>query len=153
MSWFTPAEHTSEHGLSLDELVSKLKNSIQEVDKDFVARLLSDEEESSIIGDVLRNFGSKTRDKALERLGFTSWCNFGFYDADFGWEKPMWVSPIGLTSTYVVTNMIILVDTRFNSKMDEKKMRHLELFTELLTYATLDPSPLVMGFKRSNSKL
>ncbi|KAL1366927.1 hypothetical protein AAHE18_02G013700 [Arachis hypogaea] len=154
--WFTTSEHmkhTSEHGLSLDELVSKLKNSIQEVDKDFVARLLSDEEESSIIGDVLRNFGSKTRDKALERLGFTSWCNFGFYDADFGWEKPMWVSPIGLTSTYVVTNMIILVDTRFNSKMDEKKMRHLELFTELLTYATLDPSPLVMGFKRSNSKL
>ncbi|KAL4393011.1 hypothetical protein HN51_046161 [Arachis hypogaea] len=85
--------------------------------------------------------------------------NFGFYDADFGWKKPMWVSPIGLTSTYVFTNMIILVDTRFKDgikawvSMDEKKMKHLELFTELLSYATLDQSPLVMGSTRSNSRL
>ncbi|RYR75248.1 hypothetical protein Ahy_A02g009914 [Arachis hypogaea] len=37
--------------------------------------------------------------------------------------------------------------------MDEKKMKHLELFTELLSYATLDQSPFVMGSTRSNSRL
>ncbi|XP_025644703.1 epi-neemfruitin B 7-O-acetyltransferse L7AT isoform X2 [Arachis hypogaea] len=153
--WYTLADHMDEHELSLDELVSKLKNSIEFVDKDFVAILQSDEG-SSIMENSLRIFDSKIKDEELEALSFTSWCNFGLYDADFGWGKPMWVSNIGLKSTYVFMNMITLVDTKFKDgieawvTLDEMKMKHLELFTELLNYATLDPSPLAMS---NNSRL
>ncbi|KAL1329009.1 epi-neemfruitin B 7-O-acetyltransferse L7AT-like [Arachis hypogaea] len=152
--WFTLADHMDEHELSLDELVSKLKNSIELVDKDFVAILQSDEG-SSIMENGLRILDSKIKDEELEAFSFSSWCNFGYYDADFGWGKPMWVSNIGLKSTYVFLNMIFLVDTKFKDgieawvTLDEMKMKHLELFTELLNYATLDPSPLTM----SNSRL
>ncbi|MED6173394.1 hypothetical protein PIB30_058877 [Stylosanthes scabra] len=80
--WFSIAKHMDEHESSLDELVSKLKKSIQQVDKHLDARFQSDHEEgSSIIEDGLRNRLSKTRVEALERLALNSWCNFEFYDA------------------------------------------------------------------------
>ncbi|KAL1313015.1 hypothetical protein AAHE18_16G081100 [Arachis hypogaea] len=161
--WLTPLEHMSnskDDELRLDELVSKLKKSIEQVDKDLVARLQSDEEGSSIIENALRKISGETwsnnkGDEALERLGITSWCNFGVYDFDFGWGKPMWVSTIGFESNSVLMNMLILIDTKFKDgieawvTLDEEKMKHLVSNTELLTYATLDPSPLAV----SNSRL
>ncbi|XP_016184928.1 vinorine synthase-like [Arachis ipaensis] len=151
--WLATSEHTSEHELNLNELVNKVKKSIEEVDKDFVARLQSEEEGSSIMENALRKISGETwsdnkGDKALEILAISSWCNFGFYDADFGWGKPMWVSSIGIESISVLTNMLILVDTKFKDgieawiTLDEEKMKLLMSSTELLTYATLDPSPL-----------
>ncbi|MED6215908.1 hypothetical protein PIB30_002596 [Stylosanthes scabra] len=127
--WITPIEHLSGHELNLNELVTKLRDSIQQVDKDFVARLQSEEEGISIMeGALTRNMG-----EALETLGFTSWCKSGFYDVDFGWGKPIFKDGI---EAWVI--------------LDEKKMNLLMSSTELLTYATLDPSPLAMA---SNSRL
>ncbi|XP_015947844.1 stemmadenine O-acetyltransferase-like [Arachis duranensis] len=151
--WFTTSEHMSEHEVSLDELVSKLKKSVEEVDKDFVARLQSEEEGSLIMENALRKISGETwsinkGEEALESLAFNSWINFAGYDADFGWGKPIWGSSVGKEGNLVLANKIILIDT--NSKdgieawvtLDEEKMKHLVSSTELLTYATLDPSPL-----------
>ncbi|KAL1329011.1 hypothetical protein HN51_046167 [Arachis hypogaea] len=152
--WFTTSEHMSEHEVSLDELVSKLKKSVEEVDKDFIARLQSEKEGSSIMENALRRISGETwsnnkGDEALlESLAFNSWINFGGYDADFGWGKPRWASSVGKEGNLLLLNKIILVDT--NSKdgieawvtLEEEKMKHLVSSTELLTYATLDPSPL-----------
>lgn len=38
----------------------------------------------------------------------TSWCRFSFYEANFGWGKPSWVS----TPSAQVKNVIILLDTK-----------------------------------------
>ncbi|MED6215902.1 hypothetical protein PIB30_002590 [Stylosanthes scabra] len=157
--WFCTSEHTGEHELSLDKLVSKLKNSIQQVDKDLVARFRRYEDASSIVEDDVRNLCSKTQGEAFETLGFSSWYNFGVYDSDFGWGKPIWGSPIGLRNTLVCMNTIILIQTRFRDgieawvTLEEEKMKHFESCSDLLTYATLDPSPLTMGSTGSNSKL
>ncbi|XP_020970306.1 vinorine synthase-like isoform X2 [Arachis ipaensis] len=157
--WLTTLEHmSSEHELSLDELVSKLKKSNEEIDKDFVARLQSEEEGSSIMENALRRISGETwsnnnegDDEALETLWFNSWCNFEGYDADFGWGKPMWLSSVGVKDNSMLANKIILVDTKFKdgieawTTLDEEKMKHLVSSTELLTYATVDPSPLAVA--------
>ncbi|KAL1329008.1 epi-neemfruitin B 7-O-acetyltransferse L7AT-like [Arachis hypogaea] len=159
--WLTISEHKSEHELNLNELVSKVKKSMEEIDKDFVASLQSEEEWSSIIENALRKLSGETwannnkGDEALEGLSINSWCNFGLYDADFGWGKPMWVSSVGIQGNSVLADKVILVDTKFKDgieawvTLDEDKMKYLVSSTELLAYATLDPSPLAV----SNSKL
>lgn len=54
----------------------------------------------------------------LDNTCFSSWCNFGLYDVDFGWGKPMWVSCVGATlqtmlhSPCTCMNTVILTDTR-----------------------------------------
>ncbi|MED6153187.1 hypothetical protein PIB30_099278 [Stylosanthes scabra] len=149
--WLASAKHMAEHELDLAELVTKLNNSIQEVDKDFVARLQS-EEESSIMEDSVEKIREAWFNKGeeFEQYLFSSWCNFGHHDSDdFGWGKPIWVSSVG-TTTSVHSNVVFLVDTRFKDgieawvTLDEKKMKYLESCNELLTYATVDPSPLAM---------
>ncbi|MED6173392.1 hypothetical protein PIB30_058875 [Stylosanthes scabra] len=157
--WCCTAEHTGEHELSLDDLVSKLKNSIQQVDKDLAARFQRYDDASSIVEDDVRNLGRKTRGDAFETLFFSSWYNFGVYDTDFGWGKPIWGGPIDLRNTLMCMNTIVLVHTKFRDgieawvTLEEEKMKHLESCPELLTYATPDPSPLTMGSTGSNSKL
>ncbi|RYR23832.1 hypothetical protein Ahy_B02g057324 [Arachis hypogaea] len=155
--WLTISEHKSEHELNLNELVSKVKKSMEEIDKDFVARLQSEEERRSIRETFFRkmSLSNNKGDEVLEGLNVNSWCNFGYYDADFGWGKPMWVSSVGVQGNSVLGDKITLVDTKFKDgieawvTLDEDKMKYLVSSTELLTYATLDPSPLAM----SNSRL
>ena len=155
--WLMAADHMSEHELGLDDLVGKLRYAISRIDKEFVEKLYGDNG-SSVMQESLTKIGETWSKNEVDQVGFSSWCNFGFYEADFGWGKPTWVSSIGSNSP-VFFNVIILVDTRFKDgieawvTLDEQKMTHLESSTELLTYATLDPSPLAMGSVRCNSRL
>ncbi|KAL7207297.1 hypothetical protein ACSBR1_029289 [Camellia fascicularis] len=89
-----------------------------------------------------------SKDGAVDYFGFTSWCKLGFYEADFGWGKPLWVSGVGCLGGSVFLNLIILMETRSGDEieawvtLDEQEMAILEHDTELLTFASLDPSPL-----------
>ncbi|GMH26973.1 hypothetical protein Nepgr_028816 [Nepenthes gracilis] len=72
----------------------------------------------------------------------TSWCRFAFYEADFGWGKPIWVcipkSPF--------CNTIVLLDSKDGDgieawiTLEEQVMSTLESDDELLEYALLNPS-------------
>ena len=72
-----------------------------------------------------------------------------------GGGKPIWVSSIG-TSDSVFSNLIILNDTRLGDgieawvTIDEQDMARLECNPELLTFASLDPSPLMVGHSIAN---
>ncbi|XP_015081946.1 acetyl-CoA-benzylalcohol acetyltransferase-like [Solanum pennellii] len=46
------------------------------------------------------------RDK-IDIYGTTSWCKYPWYEADFGWGKPFWVSPVSVG----IHELIILMDT------------------------------------------
>ena len=144
--WLMAADHMSEHEMNLDELVGKLRNAISKVDKDFVKKLQGDKG-SSIMKESLRKICETGSKNEAEHFGFSSWCNLGFYEADFGWGKPTWVSSIA-SSGPVFMNLIILVDTRLRDgieawvNLDEHCMTQLIANPEFLTYATLDPSPL-----------
>ena len=95
----------------------------------------------------LKEIGGLGSIEEADYFGFSSWCNFGFYEADFGWGKPIWVSSIG-SSGSMFMNLVILPDTRFGDRieawvtLDEQDMARLEFNPELLTFASLDPSPL-----------
>ena len=95
----------------------------------------------------LKEIGGLGSVEEADYFGFSSWCNFGFYEADFGWGTPIWVSSIG-SSGSMFMNLVILPDTRFGDRieawvtLDEQDMARLEFNPELLTFAYLDPSPL-----------
>lgn len=98
---------------------------------------------------TLRGIGKLGSQDEADYFGFSSWCKFGFYEADFGWGKPIWVSSIGSSGT-VLMNLIILVETRLGDgieawvTLDEPDMARLESNPELLTFASFDPSPLAV---------
>ncbi|CAJ1950191.1 unnamed protein product [Sphenostylis stenocarpa] len=123
--WLMVAESLGNNEMGFEELVGKLRSAISKVDKEFVEELRGDK---------------------------GSWCNFGFYEDDFGWAKPTWVSGVGsIDSVSMFMNLIILVDTRLGDgikawvTLKEEDMTHLKANPELLTCATLDPSPLIMS--------
>jgi shikimate O-hydroxycinnamoyltransferase len=86
----------------------------------------------------------------MNYITFTSWCNFGLYDIDFGWGKPIWVSLVGSNSnsTDVLSNLVLLMDTRSGDGieawvlLDKEDMIVLGQDKELLAFASLDTSPI-----------
>lgn len=151
--WFVAAENmmtsNDDHEMGLDELVGKLRDAISKVDGGFVEELRGDKGRS-IMQECIRAIGEAGSRNGVECFGFSSWCNFEFYEADFGWGKPTWVTNVPPTGS-VFMNLIILVDTRLRDgieawvTLDEQDMTHLIANPELLTYATLDPSPFAMS--------
>ncbi|KAL1810914.1 hypothetical protein DCAR_0623014 [Daucus carota subsp. sativus] len=129
----------------LDSLVSKVRKGIHEINSDFVKKLRGDKGPATMCKSLqgIGNFGSKT---GVDYYGFTSWCKMGFYDADFGWGKPAWVSSMALNCE-VFMNLVILMDTKCGEgieawvTLDEPEMRILEQDPTLLSLASLDPSP------------
>ncbi|KAK9108391.1 hypothetical protein Syun_024402 [Stephania yunnanensis] len=84
-------------------LVGKIRSAIRGVDGEFVKKLESgDEWYLKHIKAGLIEQGKGER----EQISFTSWC-WLFYDADFGWGRPVWVSP-----PMYFRNVVILMDTR-----------------------------------------
>ncbi|KAH7838502.1 hypothetical protein Vadar_027347 [Vaccinium darrowii] len=76
----------------------------------------------------------------------TSRCKFGFYDIDFGFGKPTWVKMGDARQT---PNVVLLADTgdgegveAWVSFAEKEDMAFFERDSELLAYASLNPSPL-----------
>ncbi|KAJ4715324.1 vinorine synthase-like [Melia azedarach] len=131
----------------LDSILYRLREAITRLNEDFVKSLQGD--------DTLFKFHKAIQDegevcsRAADRLMFSSWCRFGLYNVDFGWGKPIWVSPTSSDDTVkIFMNFIILAETRLGDGMEawvvlpEEDMALLELDEELLGFATMDPSPL-----------
>lgn len=82
-------------------LVGKVRDAIKKIDDKYTRKLQSSEDE--LVNDVK----PLTSGEAIF-LGFSSWCRFPIYEADFGWGKPTWVS-IG---TMALRNTVFLMDTK-----------------------------------------
>nr|KYP77161.1 Salutaridinol 7-O-acetyltransferase [Cajanus cajan] len=149
--WLVAAENVSDDEMGLEELVGKLRSAISKVDGAFVKELRGDKGRS-IMEESLGGIGEMGSKTEVDYFGFSSWCNLGFYEADFGWGKPTWVSGVGAVGS-VFMNLIIPMDTRLGDgievwvTLEEEHMTLLEADPEFLTYATLDPSPLEISSK------
>ncbi|CAL9231356.1 unnamed protein product [Arabidopsis halleri] len=79
-----------------------------------------------------------------ETYAVSSWCRMSFYEADFGWGKPVWVAPGSVDKTQVV-----LMDAKDRDGIEawvtlpETDMAEFEHDDELLVYATLSPIVLI----------
>ncbi|XP_006351755.1 acetyl-CoA-benzylalcohol acetyltransferase-like [Solanum tuberosum] len=68
----------------------------------------------------------------------TSWCGFSWYEADFGWGKPFWVSSVSLDAIEV----IMLMDTKDSDGVEawvslkENDMAEFERDDDILTFCS-----------------
>ena len=134
--------------VEIDDLVCQLREAITRLDGDFVKSLQG--------AGGFRNLCQEIKDEAevytevKDRILFTDWCSFkGFYDINFRWGKPIWVSVAGFGgSTISIYPYIVLMNTRLGDGIEawvnllEDDMNLLQVDKQLLAFATLDPSPL-----------
>ncbi|XP_059459549.1 stemmadenine O-acetyltransferase-like [Corylus avellana] len=134
-------------------MVSKLREAIVKVSADFV-KSLQGEGGFSNLCEVMKatteELSSIESSFGMNFIAVTSWCNFGIYDIDFGWGKPMWVSGVGSSgdTESVFPTSLILMDTRSGDgveawvTLNKEEKNALAQDKELLAFASLDPSPL-----------
>ncbi|KAK8642288.1 hypothetical protein V6N13_011639 [Hibiscus sabdariffa] len=145
--WIASAKIKGENTSDLAGLVAQVRKAISRVDGDFIKELRDEDEGKTLISGMIRDIGDEASKDGVEHFGFSSWCKLGFYEADFGWGKPVWVSSFGVENS-VFMNLIILVDTQAGDgieawvTLDEQDMAILERDEELLHLAMFDPSPL-----------
>ncbi|KAG6390578.1 hypothetical protein SASPL_148316 [Salvia splendens] len=145
LMWIASAMCGGGGDLGLPALVDKVRRSISVVDGECVKKL-GGEKGSKIILECIKEI-EQVGSENVHHLGFSSWCKLGFYDIDFGWGKPVWVSNID-TSGPCFMNLVVLIDMRSGDGMEawvtleEQDMAALEHDQEFTSFASLNSSPL-----------
>ncbi|XP_021904874.1 vinorine synthase-like [Carica papaya] len=144
--WVATARLRADQERELDHLAREVRVGISNINGDFVKEL-GGEKGKEMMLDYIKEIGEFSSKDGADSLAFTSWCKLGFYEADFGWGKPVWVSTIGLEAP-VLMNSVALIDTRSGDGieawviLDEEEMILLQNDNNLLNYASLNPTPL-----------
>ncbi|KAM5586630.1 vinorine synthase-like [Rosa sericea] len=124
--------------IDLKDLVSKFREGIENYAA-ITKTIFGSDEAWQGIKDKYKNL-KKSDD--MEFYSCTSWCRFPFYEADFGWGKPKWVSIASVS----IENIIVLLDKRDGNgieawlTMNQENMALFESSSELLAYASVNPS-------------
>ncbi|KAG7966908.1 hypothetical protein I3843_08G072900 [Carya illinoinensis] len=120
--------------IDVPSMVRKLREEITKINGDFVKNIQGDEGFPNLC-EIMNlkhiEFSNAASTCEMDHVAFTSWCNFGLYDIDFGWGKPMWISHIAMTKRAEAWVWL-----------DKKDMLVLAQDKELLAFASLDPSPI-----------
>lgn len=133
--WFATAIVPTDGEQDFPSLVGKIRNSIEEIDSDYI-KTLQDAEKS--MREKMK-MAQMVYSGEVEMLSFTSWCNFALYQADFGWGKPMWVCSPGRP----YKNVVLLVNTSDGEgveawvNLEENDMAIFETDSQLLSFASL----------------
>ena len=133
--------HEQEEANLHQVMADKIRKGIEEASGSYSDKKLVFKNVQGFIQEVVREMKS---DEA-EFFRCTSWCRFGLYEADFGWEKPAWV---GLVTLLGYKNFVVLMDTKDGYGIEawlvfkEEDMAVIETDPELLDFASLNPSVL-----------
>lgn len=141
------AASSNEADVDLGVLVGKMRESIGKIDDDFVSRLRGDGGLSGYHENLRQTWSDIPA--GADSLAISSWCSFGFYDINFGWGKPVWMTRCdnGSDSKSQFLNTVWLMDTRNGDGieawviLDEKYMSVFHQIEELRALASIDPSP------------
>ncbi|KAL2232216.1 vinorine synthase [Sesamum indicum] len=147
--WLVPASSTNDHtDADLENLFSKVRNTISTVDVEFVKRMQG---ESGFLG-YCKNLEESWKGfpENADYLAISSWCNFGLYSIDFGLGRPIWISKCdaGSEVDWPFINVLWLMDTRQGGgieawlTLDEHYIEAFDKIQELRDLASVDPSPL-----------
>ncbi|XP_054793844.1 stemmadenine O-acetyltransferase-like [Prosopis cineraria] len=127
--------------LDLKWLVLQQRNALEQFSKKCLMKL-QDRDAFSLMSEALKEIELEKPGKDFYMC--SSWCNFAFYEVDFGWGKPKWVSLPPLE----MNNLIILMDTSDGKGIEAwvsltpQDMALVETNHELLEFASLNPTIL-----------
>ncbi|KAK4353614.1 hypothetical protein RND71_025808 [Anisodus tanguticus] len=131
--------------LEVSHLVGKVREMIENVNSENLKALEGDGVAISYILDMALNLENVL--SQVDTYKFSSWCNFGLYDVDFGWGKPSMVAPFIGSIASLNKQQIILVENGKNDGIEawilrnDEEMVELENDEEFLAYAS--PNPIV----------
>ncbi|KAI5332677.1 hypothetical protein L3X38_022806 [Prunus dulcis] len=131
-------EESDDETIDLKDLVAKLRKGLEQQKETYPTKLPFDSIKAWQWDQECQKL---TGNADMYRLCPGSWCRFPFYEANFGWGKPAWVSipSIGLK------DLVILIDKRDGKGIEamlsvsEEIMEHFESNPELLKYASVNP--------------
>ncbi|XP_047944744.1 stemmadenine O-acetyltransferase-like isoform X2 [Salvia hispanica] len=143
MVWVPKIVCNSPQEKGLADLVWEVKRGIANIDGEFVRRLGND---------GLNEYLEKLRNEMPQQanwLCFSSWVNMGFYEVDFGWGKPVWLSGFFMqhseSETMVLCNGVTLMDSRDGeieafALFDQKYVAGFEKNDLIRNYARVNPN-------------
>lgn len=142
--WYFPAQK-DESDAELQGLVQELRTGKQDFGKKYVKKLQSKDAYEEVT-ESLKEELCMLISNDIEFYNCTSLCDFYFYDIDFGWGKPTWVTNISGRS---LKNVVRLMDAKGGDggieawvTLEEQDMTLFEEDKELLAYASLNPRVL-----------
>ncbi|XP_058069860.1 stemmadenine O-acetyltransferase-like [Magnolia sinica] len=118
-------------------LERKVRDAIRAVDSNYIKELQKPDGISRALAALSSEVG-KYVDCGIDFCYFSSWCRFPFYEVDFGWGEPIWVS----SATLPVKNLILLNCTRWGDgieawvNMEDVYMAKFEQDQELLSFVS-----------------
>ncbi|KAL6283230.1 hypothetical protein ACE6H2_014159 [Prunus campanulata] len=124
--------------VDLKGLVAKIRGGLEEAKERYAGVGVFDSNE---VGQKLKSYLNLMKNDDIDKFICTSWCRFPFYEANFGWGKPSWVSSVAVATN----NVTILMDKRDGNgieawvSLSEENMALFESNKELLAYASLNP--------------
>ncbi|KAK1368091.1 hypothetical protein POM88_034183 [Heracleum sosnowskyi] len=103
-----PQYHLSMHGLLL-----LLLQELGHVDENYLPD--SYNFDSALLLPGLKLMSGLASERGVRKiLKFTSWCKFPFYEADFGWGNPVWVS----VANVPLRNTVVLIDDKSGGEIE-----------------------------------
>ncbi|KAM7480916.1 hypothetical protein LguiB_005499 [Lonicera macranthoides] len=128
------------------ELVRLVRESIVDIREKFVPKLLRNGGYEAT-HESLEELKEICSDKTLNPYIFSSWCKTCLPDTNFGWGKPIWVSPMGandVDSSH--KNVVIMMDGQTSDAIEtwvtlgKCEAAALERDPDFLAFATLNPA-------------
>ncbi|KAK7389368.1 hypothetical protein VNO78_24333 [Psophocarpus tetragonolobus] len=117
----------------------RVREAIRKIDGKYISKLHGVEFPNKIIA-AFEEMKKLALEKSIPFYTFTSWINFDFYEANFGWGKPTYVHTIGLPTK----NSAILMATKDGNGIEAlltlttHDMAQLEQNPEFLNFASFD---------------
>ncbi|KAL3641090.1 hypothetical protein CASFOL_016058 [Castilleja foliolosa] len=148
LTWVASAKYDAKNeNLELSELANGVRKCVSKIDGEFVKILGSGEEGWKMMKKCLKRIKGFGCEDNVDHIGFTSWCKMGFYEVDFGFGRPVWVSSIDASGPFFM-NLVVLIDGGFGGgieawvTLDEQEMSMLEQNQEFQAFSSFNPSPL-----------
>ena len=121
--------------IELNDFVKLVGNTIRDTCEAIGKAESVDDISSLAFNNHIKGVEKLLQEDKMDVYGTTSWCKLPWYEADFGWGKPFWVSPVGLN----LIEGAILMDTKDGNGVQlticlkEKDMtefeKHLHIFS------------------------
>ncbi|KAI4345842.1 hypothetical protein L6164_012931 [Bauhinia variegata] len=124
----------------LQQLVIQFRNDLEEFSKS-IAEAIHHEGALCKVCELAKEVKIAQNGDDLDLYYCTSWCRMSFYDTDFGWGRPKWIS----VPSIPVKNSMILTDASDGKGIEawltlsEEDMELVRSYKELLEFASLNP--------------